>query len=130
MTPTKRALLAALIVAALCITVPTLLAASGEKVKQVSSEFVCMINKKHFDKELTPVAVEGRTYYACCEMCIKQLKENPESRKGVDPVSGKTVDKATAAVGVDKEGNAYFFENPENLRKFRVPEKSAKGATP
>lgn len=130
MTFSKRALEAALIIAALCITLPVLLAASGEKVKQVSSEFVCMVNKKHFAKEQTPVAVDGRTYYACCEMCVKQLQENPESRKDVDPVSGKTVDKSTAAVGVDKEGNAYFFENPDNLKKFRVPEKAAKAVTP
>jgi len=126
----KRALVAALTIAALSITLPALLAASGEKVKQVSSESVCMINKKHFDKAQTPVNVDGRTYYACCDMCVKQLQEDPNSRKDVDPVSGKTVDKSSAAVGIDKEGNVYFFENVDNLKKFRVPEKAAKTTTP
>jgi len=126
----KRAIVAALTIAALAITLPVLLAASGEKVKQVSSEFVCMINKKHFEKAQTPVDVDGRVYYACCDMCVKQLQNDPASRTDVDPVSGKTVDKATAAVGIDKDGNVYFFENPENLKKFRIPEKAAKSATP
>jgi len=130
MTFPKRAFVAALTLAAVSITLPVLLAASGEKVKQVSSQFVCMINKKHFDKEQTPVSVDGRTYYACCDMCIKQLQENPESRKDVDPVSGTTVDKSSAAIGIDKDGNVYFFENVDNLKKFRVPEKRAKAATP
>jgi len=112
------------------LSLPVLLADSGEKVKQVSGQFVCMINKKHFDKVQTPVIVEGRTYYACCDMCVRQLNDDPSSRKDVDPVSGKPVDKATAAVGVDKEGNVYFFENPDNLKKFRVPVKAEKTATP
>ena len=122
----KRALVAAPILAALCLSIPALLAASGEKLKQVSPEFVCMANKRHFGKELKPVVVEGRTYYACCDMCAKELQEKSEARKDIDPVSGKTVDKATAAVGVDKDGNVYFFENVENLRKFRVPDKQEK----
>lgn len=130
MTFSKRAIVAALTIAALAITLPVLLAASGEKLKQVSSEFVCMVNKKHFATPQQAVAVDGRTYYACCEPCVKQLQENPASRTDVDPVSGKTVDKATAAVGVDKEGNVYFFENPENLRKFRTTTKEANPATP
>lgn len=130
MTISRRAMIAVLTIAALAVTLPVLLAASGEKLKQVSSEFVCMVNKKHFDKEQTPVTVDGHTYYACCEMCVKQLKENPASRVDVDPVSGKTIDKSTAAVGIDKEGNVYFFENPENLKKFRVPAKVEKTDNP
>ena len=127
MRSSTRALGAAVVIAALGISVPALLAAAaGEKLKQVSPEFVCMVNKKHFAKEQTLVSIEGRNYYACCDPCVKQLKENADSRKDVDPVSGKTVDKAKAAIGVDKQGNIYFFENTDNLRKFRVPEKSAK----
>src|SRR5579884_351657 len=128
MKPAMRGIAAVAIITALCLSVPAILAASGEKVKQVSPEFICMINKKHYPKEQTLVVVDGRNYYACCDPCVKQLKDNPESRKDVDPVSGKTVDKATAAVGIDKEGNVYFFENTDNLKKFRVPEKAAKAA--
>jgi len=130
MTFSKRALVAALMTVAVAVTLPVLLAASGEKVKQVSPEFVCMVNKKHYNSPQIAVNVDGRTYYACCDPCVKQLQENPASRTAVDPVSGKTVDKATSAVGIDKDGNVYFFENPENLRKFRGTAKEANTATP
>jgi len=118
-----------LTLAVLSLTVPVLVAQTntgGEKVKQVSSQSVCMINKKHFDKEQTAVNVENRTYYVCCDMCKTKLEQDPKSRVDVDPVSGKEVDKSTAAVGVDKAGNVYFFENADNLKKFRVPAKADK----
>jgi len=115
-----RAFFAAL--AALMVAAPVFAGqGDGEKLKQVSPQFVCMINKKHFDKAQTPVNVEGRTYYSCCDMCKTQLEQDAKTRKDIDPVSGKEVDKATAAIGVDREGRAYFFENVENLKKFRVP---------
>src|SRR5690349_2809370 len=99
----KRVLVPVLTFAALCLTLPIQAAqpkSEGDKVKQVSPQTVCMINKKHFDKAQAPVTVEGRTYYACCDMCQKQLQEDAKTRTDVDPVSGKSVDKATAAVGV------------------------------
>lgn len=107
-------------------SVSVLMAASGEKVKQVESKYVCMITKKHFETEQTAVKVEDRTYYACCDMCKGQLLEDPSTRTAVDPVSGSKVDMATAVVGVDKAGNAYFFESVENLERFRVSAKSEK----
>ena len=82
-----------------------------------------MITKKHFDSEQMAVNVEGRTYYACREMCKAQLLKDPSSREDVDPVSGNKIDKATAAVGVDKAGKVYFFETLQNLQRFRVPSK-------
>lgn len=100
-----------------------LVAATGEKVKQVDSKYVCMITKKHFQTKQMQVNVEGRSYYACCDTCKTKLLEDPSSREDVDPVSGKKVDKATAVVGVDKAGNVYFFENVQNLERFRVPSK-------
>lgn len=103
-----------------------LLAASGEKVKQVDSKYVCMITKKHFQTEQAQVNVEGKAYYACCDMCKTQLRDDPSTRADVDPVSGNKLDKATAIVGVDKAGNVYFFENVQNLERFRVPAKSQK----
>lgn len=101
--------------------VPVLAAASGEKVKQVDPKYVCFINKKHFDKPQTEVVVNGKKYYGCCQNCVKQLTADPKARLTTDPVSGKEIDKADAVVGVDKAGNVYFFQNAENLKKFRVP---------
>jgi YHS domain-containing protein len=100
-----------------------LFASAGEKVKQVDARYVCMITKKHFTSEQMAVNVEGRTYYACCDMCKTELRDEPSSRTDIDPVSGNKVDKASAVVGVDNAGNVYFFENVENLTQFRVPSK-------
>lgn len=98
-----------------------LAASSGEKLKEVKAKYVCFINKKAFDKPQNAVVVEGRKYYGCCEECTKQLSADPKSRVAIDPVNGKEVDKAGAVIGVDKAGNVYFFQNRDNLKKFRVP---------
>lgn len=94
---------------------------SGDAVKEVDAKFVCMAEKKQAEEPQKPVIIEGRTYYACSDVCAAKLIEDPASRMDVDPVSGKEVDKATATAGVDKAGNVYFFENVENLKQFRVP---------
>ncbi len=83
-----------------------------------------MINKKEFKTAQESVEINGHTYYYCCAMCRTQLQEDAKTRVDKDPVSGKEVDKATASIGVDKAGNVYFFENVENLQKFRVPAKA------
>lgn len=113
-----RKLLAFSVLAAMPVA---LLAAGGEKVKQVEAKYTCFINKKHFDKPQTEVIVAGKRYYGCCDNCTKQLTEDPASRVAIDPVSGKEVDKADAVIGIDKGGNVYFFQTAENLKKFRVP---------
>jgi YHS domain-containing protein len=86
---------------------------------QVETKYVCMINNQKFDKEQIAVAVEGQTYYGCCEMCKEKLKKDKASRWATDPVSGKKVDKAKAVIGVNAEGKAFYFENAENLKKFK-----------
>lgn len=96
-------------------------AAGGEKVKQVQSSYVCMITNKQFKTEQKAVTIEGKNYYYCCQGCKDTLQSDAKSRMATDPVSGKEVDKAVAAIGVDKEGNVYFFENAQNLAKFRTP---------
>lgn len=87
-------------------------------LKKVETKFVCMINNQVFDKEQIPVEVDGKTYYGCCAMCKERLAKDAESRKAVDPVSMKEVDKAKAVVGADAEGNVHYFENEENLKNY------------
>jgi YHS domain-containing protein len=87
---------------------------------QVETKYVCMINNQRFDKEQIPVAVAGKTYYGCCEMCKAKLKNDPKSRMAVDPVSGKKVDKAKAVIGADAAGKVFYFENVQNLKKFKA----------
>jgi YHS domain-containing protein len=109
---------------ALALTLPSPAGAKypvGDTVKKVDAKSVCMIEKKRFNEPQQPVAIEGRTYYACCYLHVVELKEDPASRMDVDPISGNQVDKATATVGADKAGNVYFFENAKNLKLFHVP---------
>lgn len=87
---------------------------------QVETKYVCMINNQKFEKEQIAIEVEGQTYYGCCEMCKERLKKDKASRWATDPVSGKKVDKAKAVIGVDTEGKAFYFENAENMKKFKA----------
>ncbi len=91
-------------------------------LKPVEAKYVCMVNNKVFDKVQIPVDVEGQTYYGCCSMCKARLEKVVELRQDTDPVSGKMVDKATAAIGATPEGVVYYFENEENLKAFKAPE--------
>ncbi len=93
-------------------------------LKKVASIKVCMINNQVFDKDQIPVEVEGKTYYGCCAMCKERLAKDEASRKAVDPVSMKEVDKATAVIGADAEGMVQYFENEKNLEEYN---KSKKG---
>ena len=88
------------------------------ELKQVESKYVCMVTNQLYDKEQIPVAVDGKTYYGCCQMCEAKLKEDPSSRMATDPVSGKEVDKSTAVIGAAPDGKVYYFENAEDLKAF------------
>ena len=87
---------------------------------QVESKYVCMVNNQRFEKEQIAIQVKDRTYYGCCEMCKEKLRTNAKSRVATDPVSGKEVDKATAVIGASTDGKVFYFENVENLKKYRV----------
>ncbi len=87
-------------------------------LKQVESKYVCMVTNQLYDKEQIPVAVDGKMYYGCCQMCEAKLKEDPSSRIATDPVSGKEVDKSTAVIGAAPDGKVYYFENAEDLKAY------------
>ncbi len=91
---------------------------AGEVLKKVEPQYVCMINNKLFDKEQIPVTVEGKTYYGCCPMCKEKLEKSVQARTSADPISGNTVDKATAVIGAQADGTVHYFENEENLEKY------------
>src|SRR5678809_143553 len=84
----------------------------------IRDRFICMMNDKAFDKEQLPIKVDDKTYYGCCPMCKEMLQKDASKRSAVDPVTGKTVDKATAVTGADTSGKVYYFENEENFQKF------------
>ena len=90
------------------------------ELTQVETKYVCMINNQRFDKEQIPITVDGATYYGCCEMCKEKLQKDKSSRVAVDPVSGKKVDKAKAIIGATADGKVFYFENVENLKKYKA----------
>ncbi len=108
-------------VALAVVTLPILAQelAKTESLVRVDAKYVCFVTKNHFAKEQLPVAVEGKTYYGCCDMCKAKLKEDAAQRCDIDPVSGAKVDKASAVIGADSQGKVYFFENEANLKKFK-----------
>ena len=90
-------------------------------LKRVETKKVCMINNQVFEKDQIPIQVEGRTYYGCCEMCKERLAKDPASRQAVDPVTGKTVDKAKAVIGALPDGKVVYFESEETFGKYEGP---------
>jgi YHS domain-containing protein len=88
------------------------------KLIQVESKYVCMITNKLFTDKQIEVDIEGRKYYGCCDMCKGKLVSDLASRKSIDPISGKQVDKATSVIGAANNGNVYYFENEKNFNIF------------
>ncbi len=80
---------------------------------------VCMVNNQFMGKPQIPIAVEGRTYYGCCAMCKDRLGNDPASRTAQDPVTGETVDKASAVIIQDSTGKVKYFASEDTLRRYR-----------
>lgn len=79
---------------------------------------VCMVNNQFMGRPQIPIEVDGRTYYGCCEMCKGRLGSDPSSRVSTDPVSGNTVDKATAVIGRAGDGRTLYFENEQTFAAY------------
>lgn len=77
-----------------------------------------MINNRRFEEKQIPVPIGDKTYYGCCQMCVRELNENPESRFAIDPVSGEKVNKAEAVIGALPNGKIRYFESEETMRQF------------
>jgi YHS domain-containing protein len=93
--------------------------ASG--VTEVASrDVVCMVTNRVFHAPQIPVEVGGRTYYGCCEGCKATLANDASARRAIDPVSGRSVDKAEAVIGALPDGSVLYFENAANLRAWNA----------
>jgi YHS domain-containing protein len=112
--PVVRFTLALLCLLAFALSVQ----AGGEGVRPVETKKVCMVNNQVFDKDQIPVVVDGKTYYGCCEMCKERLSKDAAIRSAVDPVSGKTVDKATAVIGALPDGKVLYFESETTFGQY------------
>jgi YHS domain-containing protein len=106
---------AALLVAGLAV------AADGPAtpaLKKVEAKRVCMVNDQLFEKDMIPVQVGEKTYYGCCAMCKERLTKDAAARSAVDPVTGKTVDKATAVIAAQPDGKVLYFESEKTLAEY------------
>ncbi len=89
---------------------------------KVAADVVCMSNNYFMGgPQQTPVALDGKTYFVCCEGCRTTLTKHPKDRVAKDPVSGKPVDKSVAAIGKLPNNNILYFENEANLMAYVVP---------
>lgn len=81
-------------------------------------EYVCMMQDSVLASPGIPIKYEGRTYYGCCPMCNENIKGNPDRyTKARDPVTGVTVDKASALIYAYK-GKIYYFETEPSRSEF------------
>ncbi len=80
---------------------------------------VCMVNDQFMGQQQIPVEVEGKTYFGCCPMCKDRLANDPSFRVATDPVSGKSVDKATAVIAKRANGEVVYFETLANFDRYR-----------
>ena len=79
-----------------------------------------MVNEKVFGKPQIPVAFEGKTYYGCCQGCVKRINEDRTVRYSTDPLTGREVDKATAFIVEGAGGDALYFESVETASEFSL----------
>ncbi len=93
--------------------------AAKPALKRVEAKKVCMVNDQLFEKDQIPIAFEGKTYYGCCEMCKERLAKDAAARTGVDPVTGKKVDKATAVIVALPDGRILYFESEKTLAQYQ-----------
>lgn len=80
---------------------------------------VCMVNDQFMGKPQIAVEVGGRTYYGCCAMCKDKLNQQPAARTAQDPVTGESVDKASAVIIQDSSGKVMYFASEDTLRRYR-----------
>ena len=102
----------------MALTLSTFVARAGDALKVVENEKVCMVTDMLFPKKQIPVTVEGKTYYGCCENCKASLAKDPKVRKAIDPVSKKSVDKATAVIAAREDGSVVYFENQKTFEAY------------
>lgn len=86
----------------------------------LDSQLVCMVNNAYMGKAQIPVEHEGKTYYGCCQMCVKKIQTEREVRYATDPATGEEVDKASAYIARSPDGSdqVHYFESADNYRKF------------
>jgi YHS domain-containing protein len=92
----------------------------GKLTKVEDRNKICMGTNTAFAKDQIPVEIEGRTYYACCNMCKTMLAKDGTQRAAIDPVSRNSVDESLAVIGVSSNGPVVYFENERDLDTYNA----------
>jgi YHS domain-containing protein len=79
---------------------------------------ICMMQDSLQPKPGVAHQYAGKTYWLCCEMCVRAFTADPEHyAHAKDPVNGAVVDKATAPAYAFN-GKAFFFSSEKTLAVF------------
>ena len=94
--------------------------AEHQEHEQVPTRQVCMVNDAYMAKDQIPVPVNGKTYYGCCQMCVKTLNEQETARMATDPNTGEKVDKTEAYIALlNEDGAVGYFKTEENYLDYK-----------
>ncbi|MBI5643271.1 MAG: hypothetical protein HY954_07325 [Deltaproteobacteria bacterium] len=87
-------------------------------LQKVSPNEVNMVTNTFEKKEQKEISLDGKKYYANGEGYAFNLSQNPSTRFGVDPLTNKKVDKASAAIYADASGRVFYFESEDSFNGF------------
>ena len=93
---------------------------SDTGITRLVNSQVCMINNRFMNSEQIAVPLNDKTYYGCCEGCVKALKDDSITHYTADPLSGEQVDKAIAFI-IGKPGSkedVLYFKTETNAREY------------
>lgn len=93
---------------------------SDTGITRLVNSQVCMINNRFMNSEQIAVPLGDKTYYGCCEGCVKALKDDSITHYITDPLSGEQVDKAIAFI-IGKPGSkedVLYFKTETNAREY------------
>ena len=102
------------------INTATTIKFSDTGITKLANSHVCMVNNRFLNSIQIAVSVEGKTYYGCCEGCVKMLREDPTSHFTPDLLSGEQVDKATAYI-IGEPGTyekVLYFKSEANAKEY------------
>lgn len=92
-------------------------------LEQADPTLTCMSNNFFMAEKQTPVPLDGKMYYVCCQGCKDTLTNYKQDRVATDPVSGNKIDKSESVIGKKKNGELLYFENVENMKAWKPEEK-------
>ncbi|HAO92988.1 MAG: hypothetical protein A2X99_06980 [Deltaproteobacteria bacterium GWB2_55_19] len=87
-------------------------------LKKVASNEVNMATNTFEKKEQRSINIDGKSYFTNGEASEFNLAENSSARFGIDPLTNKRVDKASAAAYADASGRVFYFESDATFQGF------------